>query len=170
MPNVKGTLANQKQSQTHAFHGVNIHQKPVDLSQYVTLSLAKDAKGFSITIKNEATHTLFPQPLRLSQLRVSIERDGKETALPPVNFSRVIGTEGKPSMPWLATEVIADNTIKALESRKITFEESLQKGDVVIARFGYYIANPKAAQKLGIGDSAATKFIVLTEQRFPVED
>jgi len=170
MPNVKGSIANQKQSLSHAFHGATIHRKPVDLSRYVKLSLTKGDKGFNITIKNEATHTLFPQPLRLSQLRVSIERNGKETVLLPVNFKRVIGTESKPSMPWKATEIISDNTIKALESRRIDFTQSLQKGDIVVARFGYYIVNPKAAQKLGIGDSEATGFITLTEMRFSIKN
>jgi hypothetical protein len=169
MPQVKGALANQKHTPTHAFHGATIHHKPVDLSKYVKLSLAKGSNGFTITIKNEATHTLFPQPLRLSQLKVSIEKDGKETALPPVNFQRVIGTEGKPAMPWLATEVIKDNAIKALETREIPFDTALHKGEVVVVQFGYYIANPKAAQKLGITQKEATDFIILKEQRFPVK-
>jgi len=168
MPQTQGSLANQKQSQTHAFHGVNIHQKPVDLSKYVKLSMKQTDNGFVITIKNEATHTLFPQPLRLSQLRISIEREGKEQSLPAVSFRRIIGTNRKPSMPWLATEVIEDNTIKALEEREIMFQEKLQKGDVVVVRFGYYIANPKAAKKLDINDPEAIQFIILKESRFPV--
>jgi len=169
MPQVEGSLANQKQSAKHAFHGMNIHRKRADLSRYVKLSLVQTAQGFDIQITNKATHTLFPQPLRLSQLRVSIERSGKTIPLDTVNFKRTIGTNGKPSMPWVATEVIADNTIKALESRKIAYTHALQKGDTVVALFGYYITNPKAAQKLGITDPAATKFITLKEQRFTIE-
>jgi len=168
MPQTQGSLANQKQSPTHAFHGGNVHHKPVDLSKYVKLTLNQNSDGFTITIKNEATHTLFPQPLRLSQLRVSIEKEGKEKTLSPVNFSRIIGTEGKPSMPWLATEVISDNTIKALESREVSFKEPVEKGDVVVVHFGYYIANPKAAQKLNIQDPEASQFIILKTERFPI--
>jgi len=169
MPQKKGSLANQKQSTTHAFHGVNIHHKPVDLSRYIKLSMTRTAEGFNIDIKNEATHTLFPQPLRLSQLRVSIEKaDGNHLTLSPVSFRRIIGTDGHPSMPWLATEVISDNTIKALETRSIPFAEKVQKGDVIVVSFGYYIANPKAAQKLKITDPEATTFITLTKARFPV--
>jgi len=166
MPQVQGSLANQKQSMKHAFHGASIHKKPTDLSQYVKLSMKPNQDGFTITIENQATHTLFPQPLRLSQLRVTIEKDHTKTVLPPVNFKRVIGTEGKPSMPWLATEIISDNTIKALESRDILFETPLKKGDTVVVSFGYYITDPKSAQKLGITDNTVTHFITLKEERF----
>jgi len=169
MPQTKGSLANQKQSTTHAFHGVNIHRKPVNLSRYVKLFLAKTDNGFVITIENEATHTLFPQPLRLSQLHVSIERAGKMIRLAPVSFRRIIGTENKPSVPWLATEVITDNTIKALEKRKIRYSTALHKGDEVVVAFGYYIANPKTAKKLGIDDHGSSKFITLTQKRFTIE-
>ena len=170
MPKVKGSLANQKQSATHAFHGMNIHKStPELLSKYIKLSLTKETNTFTVTIKNEATHTLFPQPLRLNQLRISIERDGKSIELKPVNFRRVIGSNGKPSMPWLADAVISDNTIKAHEIRKVTFDTTLQTGDSVVVKFGYYMANPKAAKKLGIEDPSATRFIVLTKKRFDIE-
>jgi hypothetical protein len=72
-------------------------------------------------------------------------------------------------MPWLATEVIKDNAIKALESSVIRFDTALHKGEMVVVQFGYYIANPKAAQKLGITQKEATDFIILKEQRFPVK-
>ena len=170
MPQTKGSLANQKQNKTHAFHGANIHQgTPELLSKYVKLSLDKKADGFSVAIKNEATHTLFPQPLRLNQLRVSIERNGKTIDLKPVNFARVIGTNGKPSMPWLADSVLSDSTIKAHETRTVNYDTVLQKGDSVLVKFGYYIANPKAAKKLGIQDPGATRFIVLTKKRFEID-
>jgi len=169
MPKMQGSLANQKQSSMHAFHGANIQQKPADLSQYVTLRMKQTSEGFLIEIENKATHTLFPQPLRLSQLRVTIEREGKQVlTLEPVNFKRVIGTQGKPAMPWLATEVISDNTIKALETRSISFKERLHPGDVIVATFGYYIADPKAAKKLKLTDPEAIRFIPLTHKRFPV--
>ncbi len=169
MPKLKGSLANQKESDTHAFHGASIHNgTPATLSKYVKLSLEKTANGFTVTIKNEATHTLFPQPLRLNQLRVEIERAGRTITLDPKNFVRIIGTNGKPSMPWLATEVLKDTTIKAHEARKVDFNTTLQKGDVVTVRFGYYITNPKVAEKLGIGQKSATEFTVLTKKRFTI--
>jgi len=168
MPQIKGDVANSKRSGTHAFHGASIHRKPTELSRFVSLSLKTETGGFSILIDNQATHTLFPQPLRLSQLRVSIERDGHEIILDPVSFKRVIGTNRKPSAPWLATEVIADNTIKALEKRSVPFRFALQKGDVVVVRFGYYIVDPETAKKLGLEKTETSRFIVLTQKRFRI--
>lgn len=169
MPQVQGSLANQKNSKTHAFHGHSIHgSTPKILSKYIKLSLSQSTNGFDITIKNEATHTLFPQPLRLNQLRVSIERADKNIALKTESFSRVIGKNGKPSMPWLADSIISDTSIKALESRKVSYPDTLQKGDVVVVKFGYHVVNPKAAKKLNITDKSATEFIVLTKKRFKI--
>jgi len=166
MPKTQGSLANQIHTATHAFHGASIHNSSTKmLSKYIVLSLEKEADGFVVAIHNQATHTLFPQPLRLNQLRVEIEREGKTMALAPQNFLRIIGTNGKPSMPWLATEVLKDSTIKAHEVRKVAFKTPLKKGDVVTLKFGYYLVNPKAAQKLGIAEKRATTFITLTKKR-----
>jgi len=169
MPKVKGTLANQKQSSTHAFHGHSIHNDtPTTLSKYIKLSIDKKENGFVVNIKNEAIHTLFPQPLRLNQLKVSIEREGKIIPLKTESFMKVIGKDGKPAMPWLANAVLKDTLIKALETRQINYDTTLQKGDVVILEFGYHLVNPKAAKKLGITDKRATKFIVLTKKRVKI--
>jgi predicted nucleic acid-binding Zn-ribbon protein len=169
MPQVKGSLANQKESATHAFHGHSIHAvTPTTLSKYIKLTVDTNEHGFIINIKNEATHTLFSQPLRLNQLRVSIEREGKVTPLETESFLKVIGKDGKPAMPWLANEVLKDTLIKALETRKVSYSTVLKKDDVVLLEFGYYLVNPKAAKKLGITDESATKFIVLTKERVKI--
>jgi len=169
MPQVKGSLANQKQSTTHAYHGHNIHTiTPTTLSKYIKLSLSQKDNGFEIIIKNEATHTLFSQPLRLNQLKVQIERKGKNIPLETKSFVKIIGKDGKPAMPWLANEVLKDTLIKALETRKIDYNTALQKGDSVVVQFGYYVVNPKAADKLGITDKSVTTFIVLTSRRFNI--
>ena len=169
MPQIQGSLANQKQSATHAFHGQSIHNStPTLLSKYVKLSIEQNSKGFDISIKNEATHTLFPQPLRLSQLRVSIERDGKIIALKTESFARVIGINGKPSMPWLADTIISDTSIKAHETRKVNYNTVLQVGDTIVVKFGYFVVNPKAAKMLEITDESATRFIVLTKERVKI--
>jgi DNA-directed RNA polymerase subunit RPC12/RpoP len=169
MPKTQGSMANQVHTGTHAFHGTSIHNSDVKLlSKYIKLSLVKKRDGFDIVIKNETTHTLFPQPLRLNQLRVKIERANKTIALKTESFAKIIGTNGKPSMPWLADAVISDTSIKALETRKVTYDTELQKGDTVIVEFGYYIVNPKAAEKLDIEDKSVTEFIVLTKKRFTI--
>jgi len=169
MPKTQGSIANQIHTGTHAFHGASIHNSDVKLlSKYIKLSLAKKENGFDIAVKNEATHTLFPQPLRLNQLRATIERDGKTIPLKTESFAKIIGKDGKASMPWLADTVISDTSIKALETRKVSYDTVLKKGDTVVVEFGYYIVNPKAADKLGIKDKHVTEFIVLTKKRFEI--
>lgn len=169
MPKVQGSMANQAQTATHAFHGASIHNAtPKELSKYIKLSLEQKGTGFKVAIKNEATHTLFPQPLRLNQLKVSIERADKNIALPIKSFAKVIGTNGKPAMPWLADAIISDTSIKALETRTIEYNTALEKGDAVIVEFGYYVVNPKVAEKLGVTDESVSKFIVLTSKRFSI--
>lgn len=167
MPEVKGSLANQKGSATHAYHGSNTRINHTQtLSKYIKLSLDKQTGGFDIKIKNEATHALFPQPMRLGELRVTIERGSKIIPLETKSFARVIGTDGKPSMPWLADAVISNNTIKALETRNVHYDTAIEDGDKVTVEFGYYLVNPKVAKKLNITDKHATDFILLSRERF----
>ncbi len=167
MPKVQGSLANHKDSPSHAFHGSSIHNStPQTLSKYIKLTLDQQTNGFDITIKNEATHTLFPQPLRLAQLRVNIKREGKTTHLKTESFARVIGMDGEASMPWLADSIISDNSIKALETRKIHYDTTVQKTDILTVVFGYYVVNPQVAKKLDITDKETRKFIPLSSKRF----
>ena len=169
MPQKPGTLANQKQSATHADHTMNLHsQLSGDLARYLHLDLRRTPKGFDVLIKNDATHTLFAQPLRSAQLRVSIERDGKNLTLPPVTFARVLGKAGKPTPSWIADSVLRDDTLKALETRKIPFDTPLKAGDRVTLEFGYYRLRPKVAKKLGIDDPELTKFQVMKRKEFTV--
>ena len=167
MPKVAGSSVKLKNEKTHSFHGVTALTYDVSkLSKYVKLSMTPDKDKFSIFIKNEATHTLTPQPLRLSMLKIKIIRDNKVIKELSKTFKRVIGTDGKPSMPWLATEIIEDNLIKALETREVVFDQELKKGDEIEAVFGYYIVNPKIAKKLGLEDEKSTKFITLKKSNF----
>ena len=169
MPQTIGALANQKHTATHAYHGASIHgTTPKHLSQYVKLALTVETKGFTVMIHNKATHTLFPQPLRLNQLRVTIQRGDQRITLPPKAFARVIGANGKPTMPWLADSVIKDTTIKALETRAVSFDTVLEKGDKVMVEFGYHVVDPATAKKLGLAGSSATEFIVLTHEQFEI--
>ncbi len=169
MPQKPGALANLKHTKTHAFHGSSIHGgTPAHLSQYIKLSLQTEAKGFTVTIQNKATHTLFPHPLRLGQLRVFIHRNGKDMPLEARNYARVIGANGKPTMPWEADMVIKDTTIKALQKRSEYFDTALKQGDRVTVELGYYIVNPAAAKQLGLTDPKTTDFIVLTKKQFEI--
>ena len=170
MPQTQGALANQKQTQTHAFHGSSIRNgTPTHLSKSIALDLKTQDKGFTVSIHNKATHALFVHPLRLGQLKVSIERGKDHIVLKSTPFHRVIGKAGKPTMPWLADTVLKDTTIKADENRTVQFDTALQKGDTVIIELGYHIANPKMAAKLGIKDKRLTGFTRLAQKRVTIE-
>ncbi|MCH9813397.1 MAG: cytochrome c family protein [Epsilonproteobacteria bacterium] len=167
MPQVKGSMANQKQTPTHSFHGATaLTLKPNLLSKYIGLTLTQKAEGFTITLENHANHTLVPHPLRVAKLKVEILRHGKTITLKSKTFKKVIGTAGKATMPWLADSVISDNSIKAFEKRALSFTQKLQIGDQVTATFGYHIVNEKSAKLLNIQEQKNLDFIVLTKKQF----
>ena len=156
MPKTLGSFVNLKNSINHASHSVSLRGDSYKLlAKYIDLNISKSNNSAKITIKNQANHALFVHPLRLGQLRVSI--NGKVVKI--INFHRVIGKDGKPSMPWLADSVIKDTTIKAFETK--TIDIPINKDDKIEATLGYYLANPKAAKKLGITDKKLLKFRVL---------
>ena len=170
MPMVSGTMNTVETTKQHRYHGfTGAANHPEMLSEYVDLGFRHSDDKFIITVKNDANHELFLHPLRVAQLHVSVQRKGKTTPLAPVTFIRVIGKEGKPSMPWLADSVVKDTQIKAGESRDISFEYPLQKGDTIEAELGFYRVNPKAAKKLGLtNEKGDTSFQLLKKKLFIV--
>jgi len=171
MPKIGGTATTVRLSETHAYHGfAGARVEPRMLAKYVTLSLEKKASGFNVTIDNQAPHDLMTHPLRVLQLKANIIRDNKHTALKTHSFVRVIGREGKPSMPWLATEIVKNNMIHANEKRTVSFEDTIQSGDVVEVVIGYYVVNPKVLKKLNLqDDKELTKFTILKSQNFTIK-
>jgi len=170
MPQKPGSFVNLKHTATHASHHMSIRDRSFDdLGKYLRLTLDKNKAGFTIVLQNEATHTLFAQPLRMAMLKVTIHRGKQVITLPPRHYVRIIGTQGKPSMPWLADTVIRDTSIKALETRRESFKTVLKKGDRVEAEFGYYLVSPKAAEALGIADPNATEFTVLSRKVWDIK-
>ena len=170
MPRRPGTLANQKQSRTHADHRFALHGRSLEeLGRYLDLNLTPGQKGFSVTLHNRANHTLFPHPLRQAQLRAAIYRDGRRIELPPVSFVRRIGHAGRPAPSWLADTTLSDTTLKAGEKRTLSYETPLEPGDRVLLEFGYRRVDPQMAKKLGIDDPEATKFRIMKrkEVRIP---
>jgi len=167
MPKVKGSFVNLHDSKTHRYHGKTaLKPNPTHLSKYIKLSLIKKPNSYTIMIENKANHTLASQPLRLSKLRVYLQKGEEEILVQETPFVRIIGTDGKPSTPWLATQTLKDTLIKAFEKRQVPLKDSLKKGDEIIVEFGYHIVNPKMAKKLGLEQENYTKFVVLTKQRF----
>ena len=170
MPKIKGSATTIRESKTHAFHGfAGARNNPEMLAKHVDISYKKGSKNFSIIVENKAPHNLLTHPLRVVQLKTILKRNGKAEPLKTETFVKVIGTDNKPSMPWLATQVVKDSMIKAKEKRVVTFEKELQSGDEIESILGYYIVNPKAASKLGLEkEKALTSFTVLKHNYFKI--
>jgi len=171
MPKVEGSATTIRKSQTHAFHGfAGIRNAPELLAKYIKVSYEKRESGFAVVVENSAPHSLLTHPLRVVELKTTLKRDNNSTALKTKRFLKVIGKEGKPSMPWLATEIVKDNMIKAKEKREILFDVKLQSGDEIETLLGYYIVNPKAVEKLDLEENTTlSQFKVLKRDYFKVE-
>ena len=170
MPKVKGSVSNLRETKTHAFHGFpGLHIHSNMLSKYVDIELLREIDDFWISINNKSSHALTLHPLRVMKLEVSVKRGGKVIKLPSKIFLRALGRDGKPTPPWLATEIIKNTSIKANEKRSIKYNFHLQKGDEVKAVLGYYLVNPKLIKKLGLeNDEKAKKFHILKEESFKI--
>ncbi len=171
MPKIKGSATTIRESETHAFHGfAGVRNAPKLLAKYIDISYKKSASGFSITVENKAPHNLLTHPLRVVQLKTTLNRNGKKEALKTETFIKVIGTEEKPSMPWLATQVVKDTMIKGNEKRTVAFDTKLQSGDEIETTLGFYIVNPKAVKKLGLEEhKELSRFTVLKSSYFRVK-
>jgi hypothetical protein len=168
MPKIKGTATSIKITKTHRFHGFATASNNQDLlAKYVKVAFKQKASGFEVSVKNESTHNLFLQPLRLAQLRVNIMRGVKIIKLDPIPFMRIIGKDGKPTMPWLANSEVKNNMIKANEKRVLKYDFKLEENDKVEAIFGYYRVNPKMLKKLKLeDDERSRKFNILKREFF----
>ncbi len=171
MPKVEGSSTNIRFSKKHAFHGfAGVRNEPKLLSKYIDIDYKKLDNSFDIIIHNKAPHNLLTHPLRVVELRTTLKRDGKIEELKSYKFIKVIGTDNKPSMPWLATQVVKDSMLKANEKRVLSFNRKLQKGDEVESVLGFYIVNPKAVKKLGLEkDKKLSQFTPLKEKYFKVK-
>ena len=171
MPKILGTATTVRISEKHAFHGfAGARVKPTMLSKHILLNFVNSTSGFDISVENKSPHNLLTHPLRVVQLRVTLIRGNKHTSLKTHSFMKILGTKGKPSMPWLATEIVKDNMIKAEEKRVLHFDETLKSGDKIEVVLGFYIVNPKALKKLKLeNDKELSKFTVLKSQHFSVK-
>ena len=168
MPQVKGSATTIKITPKHTYHGfAGVRNKPEMLSKYLNIEFDKIGNRFEIKITNLATHDLLMHPLRLGQLKVRVNNGQKTIDLKTTPFYRILGDKGKPAMPWAATETLKDTMLKANETRTITYQTKLDKGDIVEAQFGYYLVNPKMIKKLKLESSEeANKFFVLKTMFF----
>jgi len=162
MPQVEGSATTIRESKTHAYHGfAGVRNKPELLAKYIKLTLNKKENGFDIEIKNSAPHQLLTHPLRVLELRVFV--NSKE--LDRKRFEKILGSNSKPTPPWLATSFIKDTMIKANETKKISYKQDLKSLDEVEILLGYYVVDPKAAKKLGLeGQKDVTTFKTLKRE------
>ena len=171
MPKVQGSATTIRESKTHAFHGfAGVRNAPELLAKYIEMSYKKSENGFTIIVENKAPHNLLTHPLRVVQLKTTLKRKGKKEALKTETFIKAIGTENKPSVPWLATQVVKDTMIKGNEKREVPFDTKLQSGDEIETTLGFYIVNPKAVKKLGLEEhKELSSFTVLKSSYFKVK-
>jgi len=171
MPKIKGSSTSIKKTATHAFHGfAGARNAPQILSKYVELTYKKSDKGFEITVENNTPHPLMSHPLRVVKLKTTVKRDGKTEELKTHTFIRTLGTNGKASLPWLATQLIEDSMLKANEKRALAFETEVKSGDEIEVTLGYIIVNEKAAKSLELDkEKEPTKFTVLKSTYFTVK-
>ncbi len=171
MPQVKGSATTIKITKQHTFHGfAGVRNKPEMLAKYLTFKFNKTNSGFNLDITNLATHNLLMHPLRLGKLNVRLNNGTSTSKLKSTGFFRILGKNGKPAMPWAATEVFKDTMLKAGETRTIKYDTKLNSGDIVEVEFGYYLVNPKMHKKLNLENSPeATKFTILKTKFFTVK-
>ncbi len=171
MPQVEGSGSNMLERTTHAFHGFpGAHSHQGMLSKYIDINMTQEQNSFKITLHNQTSHALMLHPLRLVKLLTSVKRNGKSIALQEHIFARVIGKNGKPTMPWVADIEIKNDMIGHHERRTFGFDFKLLEGDSVEVILGYYLVNPKVLKPLKLEtDEAAKRFNILKTEIFKVK-
>ena len=103
----------------------------------------------------------------MAVLKVNVTRDGKTTKLKDEVFVRVIGHNGKPAMPWVASVTLKNTMIQANEKRSVKYDFKIQKGDRVDVVLGWYLVNPKALKALKLeNEKVATEFNEFKKESF----
>ena len=137
------------------------------LTQYVDISMLREINDFIINIDNRTSHALLLHPLRTAVLKVNVIRDGKTIKLKDEIFVRVIGHNGKPAMPWVASVTLKDTMIQANEKRAVKYDFKIKKGDRVDIVLGWFLVNPKAIKALKLqNEKIATDFIEFKKESF----
>ena len=168
MPKVEGSFSSIIETKTHSFHGfAGAHFHSEMLGKYVNISILRNIDHFIVNVDNQSSHALLLHPARMAVLKISVTRDKETTELEKEVFVRVLGKDGKPSMPWMADSIIKDTMIQANEKRAVRRDFKLQKGDRVDVVLGWFLVNPKALEPLGLKDEKTAKeFKVFKKESF----
>jgi hypothetical protein len=170
MPQIAGTKVTLVETKTHAFHGIaGIHNMNAEMGKYMDFSLQKSTTGFVIEIINKANHALFGQAYRQGELRVVIDRKGKEIAMKPFIFTRILAKDSKEIISEEADTVLKDTLIYA--KKRVTFNQPLQKGDMLRVTIGLRLLTPKASKELGLQENKeVNRFRVLKRENFKIKN
>ena len=173
MHKVDGAPSTMSSEKQHTFHGFpGLHGDLSNLSQYVTMNISNtgDKKMFTVIVNHDVPHPSLLHPLRSSKLEVRVNSGGSITKMQTRKIIKKIGTKGKPSAPWLATQIVHDTRIPANSSKAYPYAWNLKSGDVITATLGYYLVKPKAWKKFDLKENnEATKFRVIREETFTVK-
>jgi len=173
MHKVDGPPSTMSKVENHTFHGFpGLHGDLTHLSQYIKMNIStkEDKKMFTVMIDHDVPHPSLLHPLRSSKLVVTVTRDGDVTKMQTRKILKKIGTESKPSAPWLATQIVHDTRIPANTKIAYPYAWDLKNGDVITATFGYYLVKPKALKKFDLKENKeATKFRVIKKETFTVK-
>lgn len=171
MPKADGPPSTTMNRKKHAYHGfAGIHNDMVMMNKYVEIEILKGVDRFFIAINSRIPHALTLHPMRDMQLKVSVVRDGKRKTFKVQNFTRSLGNDENVTLPWKATKIIKNTSIKANEKRVSTYMYALEKGDVVTARVGYYLMNEGIRKTLGLKkDKKLQKFKLLKHKIFTID-
>lgn len=166
MPQVLGSKVTLKDSKTHAYHGIaGIYHMNREMGQYIDFNVIQNAEGFRVTLTNRANHALFGQAWREGVLEASITRHKQSIVLKSFSFTRILGDNGKETMPWSATQTLKDTLIYG--KKELIFKTPLQKGDTLVLTLGLKLITEEGAKALGIQNSPEMqKLRVLKVQRF----
>ena len=168
MPKIDGSVSNMHETEQHSFHGfAGSHYHSDMLTSYVNISLLREIKTFKVNIDNQTSHSLLLHPMRVAVLKVNVKRDDKTTKLKDEIFQRIIGTDAKATMPWLATKDLKNTMIQANEKRVVEYEFKIKKGDEIEVILGWFLVDPKAVKKLGLENiKEATEFKLFKKEIF----
>ncbi len=166
MPQVLGSKVTLKDSKTHAYHGIaGIYHMNREMGKYIDLKVQQNTEGFSVNVINRSNHALFGQALREGVLNATITRDDKTIDLPPFIFTRILGEDGKETMPWRATESLKDTLVYG--KKEIFFKTPLLKNDTLTLTIGVKLITKKGAKALELQNSPEMrKLRVLKVQHF----
>ncbi|MBL4730607.1 MAG: hypothetical protein JKY28_04475 [Sulfurimonas sp.] len=171
MPKVSGSVSTFRDTLKHSYHGfpgANAGQEM--LAKYIDIRFIQKSDGFSVSIYNQSPHAMLLHPLRVLQLRVSVERNERVEEFKPKVFMRVLGKNKKPTPPWLATQLLKNTMIKAKETRVLSYTKELEPDDKIKVTLGYYLVNPKLVVKFTLQtNEKAKKFNILKEVIFKVK-